>query len=65
MKTETAIKLAGSKSALGRILGISRQAVCQWGEQIPELQRYKLKEKRPKWFAQVRREEERQTAEAA
>ena len=50
MKTQTAIKRAGSISELARILGIKRQAVQQWGESVPELRRYKLMEKRPDWF---------------
>lgn len=50
MKVETAIRLAGSVKALADLLGISHQAVYQWGETVPQLQVYRLKEMRPEWF---------------
>jgi hypothetical protein len=51
MKTEDAIKFAGSKEALADLLGITAPAVYQWGEfppdnrqlQIQKLTRKKLK----------------------
>lgn len=57
MTKTQAIAKAGSAARLARLLGISKSAVSQWPETIPELQRYRLKEMRPKWFAKVRREE--------
>lgn len=57
MTKTQAIAKAGSAARLARLLGISKSAVSQWPETIPELQRYRLKEMRPKWFAQVRREQ--------
>ena len=51
MKKHKAIKLAGSGSKLADILDISRQSVSKWGEFLPELQTYKLKERRPEWFS--------------
>jgi DNA-binding transcriptional regulator YdaS (Cro superfamily) len=49
-KTE-AIRLAGSKMALARLLGISRQAIQLWPEKrIPPLRVYQLRELRPEWF---------------
>lgn len=55
MDKSFAIAKAGSISALARILGVSRQAVQQWGSELPELQRYRLREARPKWFAEWRK----------
>ena len=57
MTKTQAIAKAGSAARLARLLGISKSAVSQWPETIPELQRYRLREMRPKWFAQVRREQ--------
>jgi len=42
MKTEEAVKRFGSKYRLAQILGITRQAVGQWGDNVPELQALKL-----------------------
>jgi len=51
MTKSEAIRLAGSKSALSRVLGISRQAINLWpGERIPPLRVYQLRERRPEWF---------------
>ena len=49
MDKQTAIKLAGSQSALARIFGIERSAVHQW-KTIHPLRIYQLKELRPEWF---------------
>ncbi|KER02838.1 Cro/CI family transcriptional regulator [Photorhabdus temperata] len=37
MKKIDAIALAGSKAKLARLLKVSKGAVSQWGEDIPEL----------------------------
>jgi hypothetical protein len=51
MTKSEAIRRAGSKSALSRVLGISRQAINLWhGERIPPLRIYQLRELRPEWF---------------
>lgn len=50
MKTKDAIELAGSAAALSRLLNITQSAVSQWGEFVPSLQAYRLKEIKPKWF---------------
>jgi len=42
MKTEEAVKRYGSKYRLAQLLGITRQAVGQWGDDVPELQALKL-----------------------
>ena len=51
MDKHQAIALAGSARKLAAILEISPQAVSKWPDgHIPELQRYRLKEKKPRWF---------------
>ena len=52
MKKSTAIKLAGSGSELARILGVKRQAIQGWGDTVPPLRVYQLKERKPEWFTQ-------------
>jgi len=53
MKTQTAIDLAGSASALAELLGITQSAISQWGEDIPQARVWQLRVLRPKWFAKV------------
>lgn len=50
MKKSTAIKKAGNAYRLAQILGIKRQSVHKWGENIPTLREYQLKVERPDWF---------------
>lgn len=52
MTKQELIKLAGSQSALAKLLGVSKPAVCQWKDQIPELRLRQLKDLRPEWFTQ-------------
>jgi len=51
MKTQIAIKKAGSGAELARILGVTRQALTIWKPNLPQLRVYQLKERRPEWFA--------------
>jgi DNA-binding transcriptional regulator YdaS (Cro superfamily) len=45
IKKKDAIKmLGGNASNLAKVLGVSRQAVNQWGEYIPPLRAYQLKD---------------------
>jgi len=44
MKTKDAIKIFGNKTRLAEALGISRPAVSRWGENLPPLRVYQLKE---------------------
>jgi biotin operon repressor len=44
MKTDEAIKEFGSMNQLAKALGITRQAVHRWGEDVPELRRYQINE---------------------
>jgi transcriptional repressor of cell division inhibition gene dicB len=43
MKTLEAIELFGSRRELAEELGISRAAVSQWGEDVPELREYQIR----------------------
>lgn len=52
MTTEQAVKLAGSKAALGRILGVTRGAVSQW-VQLPQGRLYQLMVIKPEWFVKI------------
>lgn len=48
-KTE-AIAKAGTAYQLAKILGIKPQSISNWGDNVPALQVYRLKELRPEWF---------------
>lgn len=50
MSKEKAIQLAGSVKALAELLGISRPAIYQWGEDVPKMRVYQLKTLCPDWF---------------
>ena len=50
MKKRTAIKKAGSAYRLSKMLGISRQAVSKWPDDVPLLRVYQLQEKHPEIF---------------
>ena len=47
--TSRAIKLAGSKSELARLLSITRQSVGKWGKWVPPLRFYELAKLKPEW----------------
>lgn len=42
MKTADAIRYFQTKSALARALGVSKQAVAQWGDTVPDGRAYQL-----------------------
>lgn len=50
MTKEEAIKRAGGKSALARLLGVTPAAISQWGEDVPIMRIWQLKTLRPEWF---------------
>jgi DNA-binding transcriptional regulator YdaS (Cro superfamily) len=50
MDKNHAIKLAGSAKALAELLGITRAAVSQWGDQVPQARVWQLMTLRPGWF---------------
>jgi len=49
----SAIALAGSVTALARLLGVSKSAVSQWVE-IPKGRVWQIKCLRPEWFTKKR-----------
>jgi hypothetical protein len=50
MDTKTAINLAGSASELAKLLGVTRQAISQWGEKLPQQRIWQLQVLMPNWF---------------
>jgi hypothetical protein len=51
MRTDHVLSLFDNNaSELARVLGIKPQAIYQWGEKIPELRAYQLRERRPDLF---------------
>lgn len=42
MLTKQAIKHFGSAAKLARNLGISRQSVHDWGDEVPEVRQYQI-----------------------
>lgn len=47
MLKKDVVAVFGTASALAQFLGIEKSAVSQWGEEIPKLRQYELREKRP------------------
>ena len=50
VKTQIAIEKAGSSTALAELLGISKGAIPQWGDELPEERAKQLVELKPHWF---------------
>ena len=50
MDKQTAIEKAGSVTELAKLLGIKREAIYQWGTQVPKARVWQLKILRPEWF---------------
>lgn len=50
MDKAQAIKKAGSAMALAKLLGITRQAISQWGDELPQARLWQLKALKPAWF---------------
>lgn len=53
VKTQIAIEKAGSSTALAELLGISKGAIPQWGEELPDERAKQLVELRPHWFPEI------------
>jgi len=55
MKTSDLIKHCGSMEKVGKLFtpSISRAAVCQWGNRIPPLRVYQLKDHHPELVEQL------------
>ncbi|WP_025039775.1 Cro/CI family transcriptional regulator [Nitrosospira briensis] len=54
MKTTFAISLFGSVAELAAALGITVQAVYLWGDEVPKLRQYEIRELRPEAFIKAR-----------
>lgn len=52
MKTDEVIKKLGGGAGVARLLGITRSAVAQWGDVVPELREFQLRQRRPDLFAE-------------
>ena len=50
MKKSFAIQQMGGVEQLADLLGVFRQAIYQWGEDVPKLRVYQLRELRPDLF---------------
>ena len=50
MTKEEAIRRAGSRNALARILGITGSAISQWGDNVPGPVLKRLRRMCPLWF---------------
>jgi DNA invertase Pin-like site-specific DNA recombinase len=44
MKTQEAIKIFGSVRGIAKALGISVQAVHRWGDSVPRLRAYQIRD---------------------
>ena len=53
MDKSQSIEKAGTATALARLLGITRQAISQWGDQLPIQRYWQLKVLRPEWFTKL------------
>lgn len=55
MKTRELIAIFGTLQAIGDLFDppISRSAICQWGNDVPELRQYQLRERVPNIDAQI------------
>jgi hypothetical protein len=52
MKTQDAIQQFGSVRKIAEALGLSVQAIYAWGDEVPKLRVYELREIRPGAFDQ-------------
>jgi hypothetical protein len=50
MTTNDAIKLAGSRDALARLLGVATITTYRWKPSPPRARMYQLEVLRPEWF---------------
>ena len=60
MNKQFFIQKAGSINKLSAILGINRQAITKWKDQIPEGRIWQLRVLRPEWFDEFELENRRQ-----
>ena len=55
IRTQDAIRMAGTQEKLAALLNVTRSAVSQWGEHMPPLRVYELKAIKPRWVAAMLR----------
>jgi hypothetical protein len=65
MDKSFAVKKAGTQANLARLLGVTKQAVNQWGDKLPPLQVYRLRELRPRWYSEWKKLEASAQADVA
>ena len=53
MKTSDVVRVFGSQKAIARLLGITPAAISQWGEEVPDLRQFQIKQKRRNIEAQI------------
>lgn len=56
-----AIQAAKTGTALANVLGVTKQAVSKWPEVLPELYCYRLRSRKPRWYAVARKLTEEQS----
>lgn len=64
MRTADVIAVFGSSKALAECLGVSKSAISQWGDLVPELREYQLRDKRPNIEREIAQLERQQAREA-
>lgn len=47
MKTAELIRLFGGVTRTAEVFGVTKSAVSQWGDEVPPLRVYQLRERRP------------------
>lgn len=62
-----AIQAAKTGTALANALGVTKQAVSKWPDELPELYVYRLRSRKPRWYSLARKlgEQQEQHLEAA
>jgi hypothetical protein len=65
MKTSSLIALLGTKTALAAWVGLSKQSISAWGETVPLLRQYQIREMHPDIDERLAQVEQQKHAEAA
>lgn len=58
-----AIQAAKTGTALASVLGVTKQAVSAWPEELPELYVYRLRDRKPRWYSLARKLTEQRAQE--
>lgn len=53
MRTDDLISVFDTATALAEFLGVTKSAISQWGETVPELRVFQIREKRPSIDAEI------------